>query len=71
MMGFGTEILLFAGLGYVVLGPKRMHALVGRVAKAKADFDKATQELKSQLAAELEEVAEVREESLNDKRPQD
>ena len=71
MMGFGTEILLFAGLGYVVLGPKRMHALVGRVAKAKADFDKATQELKSQLAAELEEVAEVREEPLNAKRPLD
>jgi Sec-independent protein translocase protein TatA len=71
MLGFGTEIVLFAGLGYVVLGPKQMYALLGRVAKAKADFDKATQELKSQLAGKLEDVAEVREERLNDRRPQD
>jgi hypothetical protein len=25
MSGFGTELLLFCGLGYVILGPQRAH----------------------------------------------
>lgn len=39
-MGLGTEIPLLLGLGFVVLGPKRMHAMLGRVARAKAELDK-------------------------------
>jgi len=51
-MGFGTELPLLLVLGFVVLGPKRMHAMLGHVARAKAEFDKASCGIKSQLAAE-------------------
>jgi hypothetical protein len=51
MSGFGTELLLFCGLGYVVLGPQRMHAIVQKIARAKAEFEQMHQEIKSQLAA--------------------
>jgi Sec-independent protein translocase protein TatA len=54
MAGFGTELLLFCGLGYVVLGPHRMHDIVQHIARAKAEFEKTRQEIKSQLAAELD-----------------
>ena len=43
-MGFGTEVLFMIALGLVVLGPKRLHAMLGHVARG----------MKSQLAAELE-----------------
>ena len=58
-MGFGTEILFVVMLGLVVLGPKRMHAVLGHVARAKAELENATRGMKSQLGAELE--AEPRE----------
>lgn len=51
MAGFGTELLLFVGLGYVVLGPRRMHAIVQHIARAKVQFEKTRQEIESQLAA--------------------
>ena len=54
MAGFGTELLLFCGLGYVVLGPKRMHALLQHIARAKSEFEKVQREVKSQLANELD-----------------
>ena len=54
MAGFGTELLLFCGLGYVVLGPQRMHAIVQHIARAKAEFAKTQQEIKSQLASKLD-----------------
>ena len=53
MAGFGTELLLFCGLGYVVLGPKRMQALLQHIARAKSQFENARREIKSQLATEL------------------
>ena len=53
-MGFGSEILFVMLLGLVLLGPKRMHAMLGQVARAKSQFEKATLGLKSQLASELE-----------------
>ncbi len=53
-MGFGTEILFTIALGGLLLGPKRMHAVLGNVARAKAQFEKASRNLKSQLEAELE-----------------
>jgi Sec-independent protein translocase protein TatA len=54
MSGFGTELLLFCGLGYVVLGPQRMHAIMQHIARAKAEFDKTRQEIKSQLDTRLD-----------------
>ena len=48
-----SELLLFVGLGYVILGPKRMHAILQHVARAKRDFDKARQEISSQLSTGL------------------
>jgi Sec-independent protein translocase protein TatA len=53
-MGLGTEILFTIALGGLSLGPKRLHAVLGNVARAKAQFEKASRNLKSQLEAELE-----------------
>jgi Sec-independent protein translocase protein TatA len=55
-MGFGTDLLFFAALGVVVLGPKRLHTMLGHVARAKARFEETTQALKSQLAEELDDI---------------
>ncbi len=41
-MGLGTEILFMLMLGLVVLGPKRLHAMLGHVARAKAELENAT-----------------------------
>jgi Sec-independent protein translocase protein TatA len=40
--------------GLLVLGPKQLHALLGHVARAKAQFEEASRGFKSQLAAELD-----------------
>ncbi len=53
-MGLGTELLLVLLLGFLILGPRQMHALLGRVAHVKAEFDKATRSFKSHLTAEPE-----------------
>jgi Sec-independent protein translocase protein TatA len=54
-VGVGTEILFMIMLGLIVLGPKRLHSMMGHVARAKAEFENATRSLKSQLGAELDE----------------
>lgn len=41
-------------LGLVVLGPKRLHAMLGHVARAKVELENAARGIKSQLAAELD-----------------
>ena len=63
----GTELLIGVVLGFVVLGPRRMQSMLGNLGRAKAHFDKATRELKSQLTAELERSPSIlnREESLS------
>ena len=38
-MGFGTEILFMLLLGLLVLGPKRLHTMLGHVARAKAELE--------------------------------
>ena len=53
-MGLGTEILFILMLGLLVLGPKQLHALLGHVARAKAQFEEASRGFKSQLAAEFD-----------------
>jgi Sec-independent protein translocase protein TatA len=54
-VGVGTEILFMITLGLVVLGPKRVHSMMGHVARAKTELESATRSLKSQLGAELDE----------------
>jgi Sec-independent protein translocase protein TatA len=54
-VGVGTEILFMITLGLVVLGPKRLHSMMGHVARAKAELENATRSLKSQLGAEVDE----------------
>lgn len=51
-MGLGTEILFLVALGVLVLGPKRLHSVIGHVARAKARFEEVTQAFKSQLVEE-------------------
>ena len=53
-MGLGTEILFILMLGLLVLGPKRLHTLLGHAARAKSQFEEARRTFKSQLAAELD-----------------
>jgi Sec-independent protein translocase protein TatA len=58
-VGFGTELLFLLILGLVVvLGPKRMHSTLGYLGRAKAEFDKARREIKSQVFAELPPAAQ-------------
>ena len=52
-MGLGTGLPLFVALGFLVLGPKRMQAMLEQLAKVKTEFDKASRGLKAQLTAEL------------------
>jgi Sec-independent protein translocase protein TatA len=53
----GTELLLGAVLGFVILGPKRMYDVLGYVGKAKSQFDKASRELKSHFTREFSDSA--------------
>jgi Sec-independent protein translocase protein TatA len=53
-MFIGTELLFVILLGFLVVGPRQMNAMLGHVARAKAEFDRATRSFKSQLAAEPE-----------------
>ena len=48
-MGFGTEILFVLMLGLVLLGPKRLHTMLGHVVRVKAQFEEASRGFKSQL----------------------
>ena len=58
-MGFGTELLFLVTLGLVVLGPKRLHAVLGHVARAKAEFEEASRGFKSQLGAEAHRDSKI------------
>jgi Sec-independent protein translocase protein TatA len=53
-VGFGTEIVFALMLGFLVLGPKRLHTMLLDAARAKAKFVEASRGFKSQLAAELD-----------------
>ena len=53
-MGLATEIVFIVVLGVLLLGPKRLPAMLAHVARAKAQFEKATRRFKSELEAELE-----------------
>jgi Sec-independent protein translocase protein TatA len=51
--GSASEILFILVLGLLVLEPKRLHTMVGHVARARVRFEEASRGFKSQLAAEL------------------
>ena len=53
-MGFGTEVLFIFMLGMLILGPKRLHTMLGHIAGAKARFEEVSHAMKSKLAAELD-----------------
>jgi Sec-independent protein translocase protein TatA len=59
-MGFGTEVLLLIVIGFLVLGPKRMHEVIRQVASLKAKLQQSTREITSGLAAEMEEETSPR-----------
>jgi Sec-independent protein translocase protein TatA len=60
MMGLGTEIPLLVALGFVVLGPKRMQAVLKQIARVKAEFEKSSRDIKSRLTAEIDGETGVR-----------
>jgi Sec-independent protein translocase protein TatA len=62
-VGFGTELLLAALLGYLLLGPKRMYSMLRQVARAKSEFEKARHNITSQLSAELNSAPQERKQS--------
>ena len=53
-MGFGSEIFFIVALGFLVLGPKRLPAILGHLARAKAQLKHATQSLARELDAVLD-----------------
>ncbi len=53
-MGFGMEMIFLLMLGFLVLGPKQLSALLGHVLRAKAQFEEVSRGLKSQLSSELD-----------------
>ena len=59
-MGFGIGILFMLVLGWLLLGPKQLYALLGQVARAKSQFEKARNGLKSQLTAEFNTAHRVK-----------
>lgn len=54
MAGFGGELLFFVGLGYVLLGPQRMHKVLQQIARAKREFNHAQQDIRAQLSTALD-----------------
>ena len=54
MAGFGGELVFFVALGYVVLGPQRMRAVLQKIARLKAEFETTRKQLESQLSTESE-----------------
>ena len=52
-MGYGTEILFILVLGGLLFGPRQLTTILGHVARAKAQFEHAARNFKSQAEAEL------------------
>ena len=53
-MGFVTEALFVFVLGFLMLGPKKLPAIIGHIARVKAQLNKATQSFTTELDAALE-----------------
>ncbi len=52
----GTELLIGFAVAFIVLGPERMHSMLGHLSIAKGQLDKASQELQLHLATRPESV---------------
>lgn len=52
-MGFGTDLLGIVAFGALLLGPKRMLAVLGHLARAKVQMEHATRNFKADLDAEV------------------
>ena len=52
-MGFGTELLFGFVLGFLLLGPKKLPAILGRIARAKAQLKQATHAFTTELDVPL------------------
>ena len=63
-MGFGGGLALFIVVGFLVLGPKSMQEALKHVARAKAELDRCSREIKSHLTAEIEGNVAACKESL-------
>ena len=50
-MGFGTEVLFMLVLGLLLLGPRRVPAILGHIARAKAQLEQATRHFMARLDA--------------------
>jgi Sec-independent protein translocase protein TatA len=66
-VGFGADFLFIVALGALVLGPKEVHALIGRVAQVKSRFEAASRGFKSQLDEELDVADQA---GVNDPSPE-
>ena len=53
-MGFGLELLSVSVLAFLLVGPKKLPAILGHLARAKEQFKHATRDFTSQLDAALE-----------------
>lgn len=53
-MGFGTELLFVFVLGFLILGPKKLPAIIGHIARVKAQLRKATHSFTAELDESLE-----------------
>jgi Sec-independent protein translocase protein TatA len=53
-VGFGGEIFFILALGFLLLGPKRLPAILGHIARARAQFKHAKQSFAAQLDAAAE-----------------
>ena len=53
-MAFGTEMLFVIVLGFLLLGPKQLPALLDHIARARAQFKRATHAFTSELDVALE-----------------
>lgn len=49
----GIEIILGIAVGFMILGPRRMHSMLGTLGQAKAHFDRAKRELTAQIETEV------------------
>jgi Sec-independent protein translocase protein TatA len=54
-VSFGAIVFLLL-LGLFLLGPKRMHTVLGQMARIKAQLEESTLGLRSQLSSELDGV---------------
>jgi Sec-independent protein translocase protein TatA len=46
----GAELLIGLALAFIVLGPNRMHSMIAKAGRAKAQFEQAIGKIKAEFA---------------------